>query len=257
MDIRTLLKGEPIAEREGVLFFSDPPADIVPSRDALPGDPRTWSHWRRENYRFLERELAGCIPGATLVDVGAGQSDFRELTKKFSVCAFDFYPYPGVDVVCDFASSLPLKDHSADIVLLTNVLEHVREPNVLLTECHRILKPGGVLLGTVPFLIKIHQRPYDFYRYTEGNLSYLFRKHGFQNVQVIPVSNLSVFLFNTATSFFIQAIKEARFKLPWRIIWRIVRIAFSLFRGVSEKRFFDPENPLGYLFQVYRGKHVV
>lgn len=252
MDIKTIIAKKPIEEKDGVLYFTKPPADIMPSRDRVPTDKRAWSFWRTKNYEFLEAEFAVLSNKAVLVDIGAGQSDFAEITKRFKVCPLDFYPYAGIRVVCDLEDDLPLRDASADVVLLANLLEHVREPNALLRECHRILKPGGVLLGTVPFMIQIHQRPYDFYRYTQMNLDYLLRKHSFTTIRVEPVSSLYVLLFNVSTSFFVRAIREARFKLPWRIFWKAVRVGFAAFRGMFEGRSSDPDSPLGYLFKAYK-----
>src|SRR3989344_1443982 len=128
MDHRSFISKRPIEERDGVLYFHKPPADIAPSRDQNPLDKRTWSYWRMENYRFLKEEMSSIYKNAILGDVGAGQSDFVELTGVFNLCAVDFYPYPGIHVVCNLEDSLPFDDKSADVVLLINVLEHMREP---------------------------------------------------------------------------------------------------------------------------------
>ena len=252
METSALFRKKPMREKNGVFYFSEPPKNIKPSRDEAPQDPRQWSYWRKANFDFLEKELAHLSKDSVLLDIGSGKSDFLALTEKFNLCAVDFYPYHGVSVVTNIGGELPFKDISADIILLTNVLEHVEEPNVLLSECRRILKPGGILLGTVPFMIQIHQRPYDFYRYTEMNLVYLFEKHGFARAEIIPVSNLYILLFNVCTSFFVRVIKESRFAFLYRILWKIVRIKFALFRKFFENRFSDPDSPLGYLFKAIR-----
>ncbi len=251
MDIRTILNKKPVEEKNGVLYFRKPPADVEPSRERTASDARTWSYWRKQNYAFLEKELAALPKESVLIDLGAGQSDFAKLTSAFNLCAVDFYPYPGIHVVCGLEDGLPFKDASADIVLLTNLLEHVREPNALLQECHRILKPGGVIIGTVPFMIQIHQRPYDFYRYTQMNLEYMLHKHAFKNISVIPVNNSYALLFNVSTSFFTSVIRNAKYTLFYRMLWKIVRITFAVFRRFFEKRSSDSDNPLGYLFKGY------
>ena len=251
-NFKEILKGTPIEEKNGVFYFHHPPADMAPSRDQNPADKSTWSYWRKQNYLFFEKELSALPKNSVLVDLGAGQSDFAELTSVFNLCAVDLYPYLGVNIVCDFQNGIPLKDASADVVMLSNVLEHVPEPNTLLQECHRILKPGGILLGAVPFMIQIHQRPYDFYRYTHMNLEYMLHEHAFKNASVIPVSNLYALLFNVTTSFFMAVIRKAKYALLYRIVWKIARIKFALFRRFFEKRSSDADSPLGYLFKAYK-----
>lgn len=69
------------------------------------------------------------------------------------------------DVFAD-ASRLPLADASIDTVLLLEVLEHLRYPAQALAEITRVLRPGGRLLLTVPFLYPVHDAPHDYQRYT-------------------------------------------------------------------------------------------
>ncbi|MCC6441703.1 MAG: methyltransferase domain-containing protein [Rhodanobacteraceae bacterium] len=69
------------------------------------------------------------------------------------------------DIFAD-ASLLPLPDASIDTVLLLEVLEHLRHPAQALSEIARVLRPGGQLLLTMPFLYPIHDAPHDYQRYT-------------------------------------------------------------------------------------------
>ena len=69
------------------------------------------------------------------------------------------------DIFAD-ASRLPLPDASIDVVLLLEVLEHLRLPAQALSEIARVLRPGGQLLVTMPFLYPIHDAPHDYQRYT-------------------------------------------------------------------------------------------
>lgn len=93
--------------------------------------------------------------------------------------AIDFYPYPQIDVCFDFTQTFPVRDHVFDIVLLSNVLEHVYNPRFLLSHIHRILRPDGLLIAMVPFWAGIHQAPYDYLRYTEFELKRLLCEHSF------------------------------------------------------------------------------
>lgn len=239
-------------EKDGVFYFSEEPKDIKPSHDFDSGDQSKWSYWRKENYAFFKAELEKLPKNKIIADFGAGQSDFRILTSQFNLCAVDFYPYPGINVVCDLTKQLPFLDSSVDVLMMSNLLEHISEPNLFFGECRRVLKPGGALLGTVPFMIAIHQRPYDFYRYTDINLEYLLKKHNFKDVSVKPVLATYIFLFNALTSFFVSAIRRRNLFL--RALWLITRMSFKIFESVLKKYPSDPITPLGYLFKTYKGE---
>lgn len=74
---------------------------------------------------------------------------------------------------------LPFKNESFDSCICNAVLEHVREPEIVLSECNSVLKQGGVLWVSVPFLQHIHAE-YDFRRFTDQGLTYEVEKAGFR-----------------------------------------------------------------------------
>ena len=76
--------------------------------------------------------------------------------------------------------TIPLPDASIDSALCTEVLEHCPDPLSLLMEVHRVLKPGGSLLLTVPFLWPLHEVPHDCFRYTPFALKQLLEAAGFR-----------------------------------------------------------------------------
>ena len=89
------------------------------------------------------------------------------------------------DIVAD-ASSLPLEQESVDLVLSTQVLEHVPEPADVLRECHRILRPSGRVALTAPLVWEPHELPQDFYRYTAPGLEHLLTSAGFVDPVIEP-----------------------------------------------------------------------
>ncbi len=257
-DFKTFIRGN-FAEKGGVLYFIDVPKDVEPAANKEPTNKQLWSPWRRANYEFLKGELEKLPKESVLLDIGAGQSQFRDILESFRLVAVDFYPYPGVSVVCDLNKPLPFRDASADILVLSNVLEHSAEPNTLLAECQRVLKPGGVMLGAVPFMINIHQRPYDFYRYTDINLDYLLKKHGFEKVGVLPVMMIAALVFAFTSNFFVHLIQKTEYSknriaqkvyiFGLRVLWKIVRTGFMLFGPVFARCKNDENLPLGYHFK--------
>lgn len=119
-----------------------------------------------------------------LLDVGCGVKPYKEL--------FSVSEYVGIDVdtgihnsagSVDFfydGKNIPFPDSHFDCVLCSQVLEHVFHPDELLVEIFRVLKPGGKILLTVPFVWDEHEQPYDFARYSSFGLTHLFLKAGFE-----------------------------------------------------------------------------
>lgn len=122
------------------------------------------------------RQLKG-----TVLDLGSADSPYASLTgRRLPV---DIRPFPGVKVLAD-AGNLPFKDSSLSSVLCTELLEHVLEPERVVSELHRILLPGGILILTAPFLYPIHRDPVDFHRFTEDGLRAMLQD--FQVLSIIP-----------------------------------------------------------------------
>lgn len=124
--------------------------------------------------------------GAHMLNVGAG-GDVQALVEEcarasgFSVVNTDIDPARNPDVVDDITqSSFP--DAYFDTVVVVEVLEHVADPRRAAAEIHRLLKPGGSLVLSTPFIFPLHDRPYDFFRYTRYGLSNLFGK--FDNLNI-------------------------------------------------------------------------
>jgi SAM-dependent methyltransferase len=86
-----------------------------------------------------------------------------------------------------FLHDLPLQNGTFDCVILMNVLEHVPNPVEVIKELSRVLRLGGELYIAVPFSLREHQIPYDFYRYTRYGLTYLLNEAGFKVEYVSPV----------------------------------------------------------------------
>jgi len=130
--------------------------------------------------RILDREverMAAGLKGAVL-DIGAGPQPYRDLLYRSGVkryVALDWVKSlhgMGMDVAADVAG-LPFVGESFDGVLCTQVLEHCPDPARALAEVARVLRPGGRLLISVPFLFQVHELPWDYYRYTHEGIRHL------------------------------------------------------------------------------------
>ncbi|HEV8473621.1 MAG TPA: class I SAM-dependent methyltransferase [Methylomirabilota bacterium] len=89
------------------------------------------------------------------------------------------------DVAAD-VQALPFRDAAFDAVKATEILEHVPEPVAALRECRRVLRAGGHLVVTAPFLERLHGDPDDYGRYTESMWRRLLATAGLQAVSITP-----------------------------------------------------------------------
>jgi SAM-dependent methyltransferase len=130
--------------------------------------------------------------GARVLDAGAGAAPYRPL---FAHCEYLTQDWPGTvhqaaraaDVVADL-HELPVADRSFDFVLCTEVLEHVADPRRVLAELHRVLRPGGGLLVSVPFVGELHEEPHDHWRFTSHGLDGLLSSAGFTDAELLPLT---------------------------------------------------------------------
>jgi SAM-dependent methyltransferase len=142
--------------------------------------PDQGTPWRQANWRFLQEQVNRLEKDALLLDVGAGHGDFAQTYAGRRALSLDVVPYPEVDLACDLAECVPFREGSFDMLILMNVLEHVYNFHGLLDALFYLLKPGGSLVIAVPFMIKIHQAPFDFQRYTHYSLEQMARQHRFE-----------------------------------------------------------------------------
>ncbi|HEY1741033.1 MAG TPA: methyltransferase domain-containing protein [Acidimicrobiia bacterium] len=75
-----------------------------------------------------------------------------------------------LDAACDLNVGVPVRDAAFDTIIVSDVLEHLRRPEIAWAELLRTLAPSGAILGNAPFLYWVHEAPYDFHRYTEHAL---------------------------------------------------------------------------------------
>jgi SAM-dependent methyltransferase len=108
-----------------------------------------------------------------LADLGCGKvplyEAYRHLVDEIVCVDWEHSPYRDlhVDVACDLSQPLPFPDGRFDTVILSDVLEHLPEPQRILGEVARILAADGKLLLNLPFLYGLHEQPHDYGRHTE------------------------------------------------------------------------------------------
>lgn len=152
--------------------------------------PSYWGFWA--NPFWLCRRELGCklrkyAPNlqGKILDFGCGTGPYRALLTAATDYTGLEYDSPEnrqrehADIYYD-GLTIPLEDASFDGVLSTQTLEHVPNPERIVAEWARILRPGGHLLLTLPFMWPEHEMPYDFQRYTTNGLQAILKNGGFE-----------------------------------------------------------------------------
>lgn len=166
-------------------------------------------------------EQAAALPDGTLVlDVGAGSCPYRSLfdhcdyrTQDFQQLLGDqlrYGAYGDIDYICD-ATAIPVDDKTFDVILCTEVMEHIAEPIELIREFSRLLKPGGCLLLTAPLGSGIHQEPHHYYGgFTPFWYERFLREYGFTEISIEPNAGSYSFYSQESLCFL-------KTTIPWRL----------------------------------------
>ena len=130
-------------------------------------------------------------PGGRALDAGCGGQPFRASIKSCGMDyhAIDVVAQPGMrtDFVCALDGQLPDALAGAppfDLILCTEVLEHVADWNAAWANLSRLLAPGGKLIVTCPFFYPLHEEPYDFFRPTLHAIAHWSGRYGLEQVEL-------------------------------------------------------------------------
>ncbi|MFQ5561574.1 MAG: class I SAM-dependent methyltransferase [Nitrospinota bacterium] len=142
-----------------------------------------------------------------LLDIGCGLKPYHD------VFVDNVSKYIGVDwasschqnrkIIDAFSNNnaLPFKSNSFETVLCTEVLEHSPNPSLAIQEVWRVLKPGGTLIMTAPFMYLVHEPPWDYFRYTEYGLKHLTKEAGLEVIYIKPLGGYSTVVADFISKF--------------------------------------------------------
>ena len=164
---------------------------------------------------WIKKTLKLLPAGLRILDAGAGEQQYKECCGHLEYVSQDFAQYDGtgnekglqtdkwdyskLDIVCDIID-IPEPDGSFDVVLCSEVFEHLPEPILAIKEFNRLLKESGILIITPPFRSLTHFAPYHYY---SGYNRYFYEK-------LLSENNLKIIEIVSNGNFFEYIAQEMR-----------------------------------------------
>lgn len=178
--------------------------------------------WLLSGNGFLSKKI-NVLSNITLLDLGcADRWVEKELASNCRYIGID-YPPTGADLyhakpdLFANASQLPVLNETIDVVTMFEIIEHLHAPTDAIQEAYRVLKPGGIIWISVPFLYPVHDAPYDFQRLTSFGLSRDLSQANFIDIEIsqsLSAIETSCLLMNISLSgAMLVALKEKSFSL--------------------------------------------
>ena len=137
------------------------------------------------------------LASGILLDIGSGTSPYKPFfsqVKKY--IKLDFFHNKQKPDIIGNGLNLPIKNASIDTVLCTQVLEHTKDPQQMINEIHRVLKPNGTCFLTTHMATPLHGLPHDYFRFTKMGLkNILFKKFKEVSVKENGGSLLAIFQY--------------------------------------------------------------
>lgn len=144
--------------------------------------------------------------GSQVLDAGAGESRYAPMFARHRYVALDLavgdsrWNYSHLDLLGDL-ECLPLAACSFDAVINVVTLEHVKRPQLAISELARVLRPGGRLLLVVPLEWEVHQAPHDYFRYTRYGLTHLLETAGLTPRRLEPAGGFGWLMARRSVNF--------------------------------------------------------
>ena len=211
-------------------------------------------------FKYIKKHLPTMT--GKLLDVGCGNSPFKFLVNQqkceyvgIDIAGADNFDYKNAGIITFDGENIPFENNSFENILCTEVIEHIPNPEKIIAEMYRVLKPNGTAIITLPWSARVHFAPYDFCRYTPYKLSKLFEvfksaeiKNRGTDINTI-VSKMIVLFFGNLLSWntFLKDMLLIPFKIIFLIIFApilgvaVILSHISLLLGLGSE-----DDPLGY-----------
>lgn len=129
-----------------------------------------------------------------VLDFGCGNKPYEKLINSKEYVGVDILnsghdnSEKKADVYYD-GKTLPFGDEEFDSIISSEVFEHVFNLDEVLKELNRVLKTNGNILITIPFVWELHEKPFDFARYTTYGIENILEKNNFKVIKSVRTTN--------------------------------------------------------------------
>jgi SAM-dependent methyltransferase len=187
------------------------------------------------NLRLKNEEIKG-----RTIDIGGGNnSEYISFMNRHDSVDFTNFDIKDGALVDFEKDKLPSEDNQYDTVIFLNVLEHIFNYQHIVNEIIRITKPGGKIIGFVPFLMWYHPDHHDFFRYTHEALKKIIQEAGGKDFEIESISRGPF----TASAQMILASTPAFLRVPIYTCFHMLDSCFLKLRPTHGDKY-----ALGYYF---------
>lgn len=180
-----------------------------------------------------------------IIDLGGGKNPSYERfwhIKPEKFIKVDINEKTEPDVITDLNKPLPFSDNFTNAVFLFNVIYILENPFAVLREINRILKPGGKIFFTSPFIFNEAKEPSDYWRFTSEGLEKILKDSGFNEVSIKPVGerfSAAIYLISP-------------FLLFWPIKFMFYSLALLLDKFIPKGLKSEQPCPVGYFVKAQK-----
>ena len=197
---------------------------------------------------LFNRALKKFLVSGEVLDLGAGNKrssyfEYLPVASSSRITSLDKLPDRHPDIIADLEEGLLGVNTQFDFVLCFNLLEHIFNYQSLVDDVYRVLVARGTFIGYVPFLVRYHPDPHDFFRYTPEALQKILAHAGFSEMRIDFIGKGP---FTAAWNQYDHVFERGTRWVRWLVTFAAFGLDWFLIR--LRPKWYRERYPLGYLF---------
>ena len=230
---------------------------MSPRADGTPRRPTgRWTVWRfnwlAHHKLVAEIERARRHAGGLMLDIGCGSRSYEPVfegqVSHYVGVDLPSGPYVGAPRpdVYGRCEALPIRGGAVDTALAISVMNYLPEPEALVAEAWRVLKPGGILIAEFTQMRPHDPKLHDYFRYTSEGAAWLLEHAGFEIVESRPIGGLMARVGLSAIGA-LNRINRGPTRVLTEIPVRLLYVALQISFEALDRLTSDPRESLGHL----------